>query len=281
MVPLYRVAVMMACYNRKEKTKRCLESLSKQLEEYSERCIIDKYIFDDYSTDGTYEMIRESFPDLIIIRGDGNNYWCKSMFRLMKITVRKEYDFYLMLNDDVLFYEDAFYTMFHSYNKVKSPCGIVGTTWGKLSQKATYGGRNDQKEMVIEPEVQLQKCQWANWNCFLIDAEVIKKIGIIDGKYKHSWGDYDYSSRMIKNDIPIYVAESYVGECEENSSKGSYQDGELKRWVRVKKLFSPKGLPLGSYIRFNVKTQGIFGLLDVLYGYGSILMYILLGKTIE
>lgn len=277
---LYRVAVMLACYNRIKKTEICLRSLKKQLTECSDKSI-DVYVFDDHSTDGTYEMIRNVYPEITIVRGDGSNYWCKSMYKLMNIAIKKEYDFYLMLNDDVIFYEDALYTMFNSYNRVKTSCGIVGTTQGRRSFEATYGGRDEQIGKVIEPEIPLRTCRWANWNCFLIDDKVVKKIGVIDGRYRHSWGDYDYSARMVKKGVPIYVAEAYVGECEENEVEGSYQDGRLKRRTRIKKLFSPKGLPLGSYIRFNVKTQGIFGLLDVLYGYGSILMYILLGKTIE
>ena len=279
-VALNRVALMLSCYNRKEKTRQCLLSLKEQCAN-EQNLSVDIYVFDDNSTDGTREMLNELFPEIIVIQGDGNSFWCKSMYILMKVTSERNYDFYLMINDDVSFYKNALYTMFHSYEKAGGGCGIVGTTRNSLTGIATYGGRNELRGALLEPDVNLKKCQWTNWNCFLVDAEIVSKIGIIDGKYKHSWGDYDYSFRMVKNGIPIYIAEDYVGECELNSVKGSFQDATLKRSERLRKLISPKGMPFGSYIRFNTKTKGIRELPRATFGYISIIIYILANKAIE
>ena len=277
---LNRVALMVSCYNRKEKTRGCLWSLKEQCKS-AQNLSVDIYVFDDHSTDGTREMLNELFPEITVVEGNGNNFWCKSMYVLMKVASEREYDFYWMVNDDVSFYQDALYTMFHSYQKAGGICGIVGTTRSSITGMATYGGRDELRGALLEPDSNLKGCRWANWNCFLIDAEMLAKTGIIDGKYTHPRGKYDYSFRMVRKGIPIYIAEDYVGECDTNSIKGSFQDATLKRSERLIKLISPKGIPFGSYIRFNMKTKGIKELPKAVYGYISIIIYILMNKEIE
>lgn len=274
-----RVAIMVACHNRKEITKRCLMTLQGSLKNESDKQF-DLYVYDDGSTDGTYEMLREEFPAIIVIRGNGNAFWCKSMYRLMKQAADLKYDYYMMINDDVAFYPDAVSTMFESYHQANRSCGIVGATRSSVTGQMTYGGRIGNNGPLLVPNGKIEKCVWADWNCFLIGREVVESIGIIDGKYQHAWGDYDYDFRMNKNKIPIYVAIKVVGECEMNSDAGTYMDHTLGRKERLKKLLSPKGMPFYSYLRYNVKINGILGALKSVYGYCSLIVYILLKKKI-
>lgn len=274
-----QVAILSACYNRKELTKRCLDSLICQFASIMDKQF-DIYVYDDASTDGTLEMIEEEFPNVQVARGAGETYWCKSMHYLMKLAVEKNYDFYIMINDDVCFYNNAIEEMFRAYYMSKKKCGIVGAFQSAVSKEYTYGGR-DRQTKLLKPNGQIQQCFWADWNCFMVDADVIKSIGIIDGKYQHAWGDWDYSYRMIKSGISIYETGDYIGECEINSIKNTYRDNTLSRRTRLKKLFSPKGLPLASCMRFYIKTRGIKGFFIVVYGYCVLLWYILIGRTID
>ena len=52
-----KIAVLLACYNRKDKTLACLKSLSKN----SSSVIV--YITDDASTDGTSLAIRQYYSE--------------------------------------------------------------------------------------------------------------------------------------------------------------------------------------------------------------------------
>ena len=271
------VAVMLCCFNRKEKTRLCLESILQQVYENS-NLSFDIYVYDDHSTDGTVEMIKSEYPQITLLEGKGNAYWCKSMHYLMRYTLNRKYDYYLMVNDDVELYRNAIQVMFESYDKIGSSCGIVGACQSKITGEYTYGGRNERQELIA-PAKEPQLCSIANWNCFLVDDKVIFKVGIIDGKYQHAFGDYDYSFRMIQNKVPIYVATEYVGTCEKNSYEGSYADASLPRRIRFKKLLSPKGLPFYSYLRYNCRTKGLLnGLKESIPGYASYIYYIILRK---
>ena len=273
-----KLAVLLTCFNRKEKTLSCIRSLLPQLEKSDLE--YQFYICDDRSTDGTYDSLKEMLPEHTVVQSEGNLFWSKGMYVVMKKAAEHSYDYYLMVNDDVIFFENALQIMFDSYRRIGKSCGIVGTTKAVDSEKYTYGGRNKESNFVL-PERELKECFWANWNCFLIDGRIVNRVGVIDGKYQHAGGDYDYSYRMWKAGYKIYVAEDYIGRCDLNSPKGSFRDKTVKKTVRLKKLFSPKGMPFYSYMRYHVRTKGGCWIFKYLYGYMSLIGYILLGKEIE
>ncbi|MFI3214709.1 MAG: hypothetical protein R3Y24_15445 [Eubacteriales bacterium] len=180
------------------------------------------------------------------------------MYLAMQEAIKNKHDFYLMINDDVVFFDRALEIMLSSYESVKGVCGVVGSTCGR-DNTITYGGRNE-KSVLLNPSKKLKKCILANWNCFLVSNEVISRVGIIDNYYVHGLGDFDYSLRMQAKKIPIYIASDYVGYCEGNTRKGTYHDKEVKRGTRVKLMFNRKNLPIlsrGYYYCKNYSIRGI------------------------
>lgn len=96
-----RIAIIMTCFNRKEKTLKCLGSLLADSEHN-----LQVYMVDDGSTDGTGDAVKVSFPQVNVIRGDGNLFWNRGMHMAFSKAVEVGYDFYLWVNDDVEFDED-------------------------------------------------------------------------------------------------------------------------------------------------------------------------------
>lgn len=274
-----KLAVLLTCYNRKEKTLNCIKKLLPQLERLNLEYKI--YICDDKSTDGSYEALKELIPGHVVFQSTGNFYWSRGMCEVMLKAMEDSCDYYLMVNDDVDFFDDALEVMFSSYHKAGKNCGIVGSTVSKMDGRLTYGGRKGQNDSEpISPKEPLQTCEYTNWNCFLIDKHVVEKVGCIDGKYQHGFGDYDYSLRMRKKNILIYVAKAIVGYCEKNSSKGTFYDDSLTRKQRIKCLFGPKGAPIYSYFRYHIKNEGIKKLPACIYGYGCYIVAILLRRQV-
>lgn len=212
---MIKIAVIMSCYNRADLTERCILSLKKQ--NFKSNYELFFFICDDGSTDDTTERIRTIEPSAVIIRGSGNLFWAKSMYAAMAKATTNKHDFYLMINDDVVFYPDMLDSMINTYIKIKEPCGIVGSTCDVDELHVTYGGRvfvrriKLGKNHIIEPNGNPQVCDLANWNCFLIPQEVIDNVGLIDRSYAHGLADYDYSRMMAKKGYKIYVADKYIG----------------------------------------------------------------------
>jgi GT2 family glycosyltransferase len=148
-------------------------------------------------------------------------------------------------------------------------------------KEITYGGqqyiskRKFGKSQFIEPEEKPVKCDIANWNCFLIPQEVIDNVGIIDSKYEHGLGDFDYSLMMQKKGYNIYTSIGYIGKVDRNSIYRTYMDVNLKKQLRIKNLFSRKGRPIKSEFYFYIKHHGFVGFLYCIYLYIRLLIDII------
>jgi GT2 family glycosyltransferase len=87
------IAVLITCYNRKEKTMQCLRALFDQ-NGLGNEFNIEVFLVDDGCKDGTVEVIIQDFPQVTIIQGNGNLYWNRGMYLSWKIAVKtKDYDY--------------------------------------------------------------------------------------------------------------------------------------------------------------------------------------------
>lgn len=65
------VAVILTVFNRKEITLSSLNGLYKAIAELGVGYVFDIYMTDDGSSDGTRELVFSRFPNINIIRGNG------------------------------------------------------------------------------------------------------------------------------------------------------------------------------------------------------------------
>lgn len=252
-----RMAIITTSFNRKEKTVTAFMNLQR----YS-KVDLEFFLCDDKSTDGTVEAVKNVIPKVNVIEGTGSLFWSRGMHRAMEAAVKKDFDMYLMINDDVEFFDNAIDVMLESYDRANMHCGIVGATLDETKKITTYSGKKINSSKFILPNGDIQKCDLANWNCFLIDREIIQRVGIIDDVYEHAHGDYDYSLMMKRKNYPIFVSIDYIGVCSRNSKKNTYMDHTLSRVNRLKLLISKKGMPFKSgmyYCWKNYKSLGING----------------------
>ncbi|MFW5887848.1 MAG: glycosyltransferase family 2 protein [Bacteriovoracia bacterium] len=260
---MYRIAVLMTCFNRKLKTLECLKALfdSKIPEEYS----LEVYLVDDGSTDGTSEAIESNYPQVFLIKGNGALFWNKGMHLAFKTAAVKDYDFYVWLNDDTQLYKDALQKALETWkNRSKAVKHekniIVGTTCDPEKQTiATYGGVKRKKglhplryEFLGESD-EIQSADTFNGNIVLIPKSVHLEIGNLDPRFSHGIGDFDYGLRAKKKECNIFVAPGFLGKCSRNPipSKMSY-------FQRINKMFSKKGLPFKDWVVYSFKHAGPF-----------------------
>lgn len=258
------IAVLVTCHNRREKTLTCLTSLfgNNLQKDY----VLETFLVDDGSTDGTTDEVRKKFPPVNIITGNGNLYWNGGMRLAWESASKtKDFDFYLWLNDDTLLDEFALKDLFNSYqeanSKTKNESIIVGACRESSdSENFSYGGRTENGPVI--PNGKLQECKYINGNVVLVSKEIFKILGNLSPEYTHSIGDFDYGLRASKLGIRCYSTTKYVAVCPNNESAAwSNPNTPLKQ--RIKLLFSSKGLNLKEYIVFRKKFWGwrwiIFG----------------------
>ena len=250
-----RAALLLTCFNRKDKTLSCIKSIFSQLP--VKDLEIEIYLVDDGSTDGTSDAITNAFPTVRILRGNGSLYWNGGMNMAWRDALNDRFDCYIWINDDVDLKPDAFLTMLEAFYDGYADCGtepvIVGSfcesdsdkhTYGGFSAERTFGGMTTKR---IIPNGHIRKCDTFNGNLVLVPHSVVKSVGILDDRYTHAFGDKDYGFKCMKNNIPMYIAADYVGQCSRNDVKGTWLDPTLPLADRYRKLLLPTGLPPDEY----------------------------------
>ena len=125
-----QIAVLLTVHNRREKTLCCLQNLFKQ--KLNSDFLMDVYLTDDGCTDGTPEAIREQYPKVIIIKGDGNLFWNRGMYTAWKKAAEtQDYDFYLWLNDDTFLFNNAIQTLLKESSEKNNKSIIVASIKSK------------------------------------------------------------------------------------------------------------------------------------------------------
>lgn len=257
-----RIAIIMTCFNRKEKTLRCLSSLLAD-----SKHILQVYMVDDGSTDGTGDAVKASFPQVNVIRSDGNLFWNRGMHLAFSKAVDTGYDFYLWVNDDVIFDEGCVSKLVVAYYELsgtKKDCIIVGPTLDSSRTQNTYGGFEAKKS--IKPfEVEriymgneYKKCLIFHGNCVLIPQAVVEKIGVNDPFYQHGFGDADYSLMAAKAGCDCWLANFPVGICDRHDESFVFMNPSVPLKKRLKVLHSRINKPIRDEIYFCKKFYGIW-----------------------
>jgi glycosyltransferase involved in cell wall biosynthesis len=131
--PRANVAALLTCHNRREKTVACLDRLFAQdclgpQGRGGSEVIVDVFLVDDGSRDGTAQTIREKFPQVAIAHGPGNLFWAGGMRLAWRTAVQaRKYDAYLLLNDDTLLRPDALRSLMRRVGIITAArCGGAG-----------------------------------------------------------------------------------------------------------------------------------------------------------
>ncbi len=240
MIHLPTIAVLITCHNRKDKTIMCLSHLYFQ-KGLNENFQMEVFLVDDGSTDGTSEAIQVEFPDVNVIQGNGNLYWNRGM-RLAWETAAssKELDYYLWLNDDTFLFEDALINLIDSARSKYNQTAIIGNTISDQKKVISYGGNTIDGKRII-PNGQLQEAYSFNGNVVLIPKFVFQIVGLLDKRYPHAIGDFDYGLRMRGFNLKSYVTKDFVGSCEENEKLPIWCCHSVSLKNRIKNLYSPLG----------------------------------------
>lgn len=227
------IAVLLTCFNRKDKTVMCLSKLYEAVIAYNSKnqqhqIDLETFLVDDGCTDGTADEVRSRFHSqkIQIIQGDGTLYWAGGMRRAWTEAYKRhqEWDFYLLLNDDTLVFPILFDELLgahkfaiETFHKDGIYSGITRSAYSPF--RMTYGGSvwiNKFKGTLrrLVPNGYCQLCDVVNANVLLVSAAVVDEVGLLSEDYQHGLADYDYAIRVRKASFPVLLTASFCGTCE-------------------------------------------------------------------
>lgn len=280
-----RVAVMLTCYNRKEKTINCIKTIAEGNPDMDFLFVVA----DDASTDGTAAALKELPYRIILLEGTGSLFWNGGMRMSFQYALDSvpEADCYLLVNDDVSFLPGTINSLYLRLKMVneeaKRMCcsravatGAMKTTAGEM----TYGGivrtsRFFVKYLHVRPGKEIRYCDSFNGNCVMVPRDIFREIGNLDPKYIHSMSDFDYGFTIRKAGYRIINSEEFTGICSDNEVKNSWRDASLSRKKRLELKNSPKGLPTGDWFHFVRKN---YGFVSAIYHFLTPYIRIMIGK---
>lgn len=254
---MIRIAIIITVHNRIDKTLACLDSLYGQ-KKNDDKFIIQTYLTDDGSTDGTAKIIRETYPSVRILNGNGNLYWNGGMRLAFSRAMEEGYDHYLWINNDTTLFDDAIDRLLSTSFELNDEAIIVGSTKDPATYEWSYGGvvRKDRirpfKFIPVLPDNYPKSVDTMNGNCVLIPQKVADVVGNLDQIYTHTMGDRDYGLRAKEMGISIYISPGYYGYCERNSPIDYPRS--IKKALKI--MLSKKVLPPKEYAYYSKKHAG-------------------------
>jgi GT2 family glycosyltransferase len=209
---LITVSVIIPVFNGLEYTKKCLENLSNLKETIKCReNVLEIILVDDGSTDGTYQWVEKRYPEVHLLRGNGNLWWSGGIntgtdYALNELNT----DYILWWNNDIICQPDYFDQLFSILNSNKSG-SLVGSKIYRLHENLIWGmgGRFDPKKGVkymhgdkqpdSEQYMKPLDVDWFPGMGTTIHRSVFEKIGKLDTQnFPQYHGDSDFTFRAKK-----------------------------------------------------------------------------------
>lgn len=241
---MFELVILLTVHNRRAKSEECLKSLvlAAELSNIS-LCL---YVFDDGSTDGSADLFRQHVPAAKILTGDGTAFWSRGMANVEEqfLSDSKSRVFSqpplgaLWLNNDVMLFPGSL-SRFCKTRELFPDSILVGSTVGSEAGKISYGGllkkgRHPLGFRLDERAREGDEFDTFNGNFVWVPHSAMEKIGGIDGRFRHGYGDIDYGLAAAKNFVKIRSLGPPVGTCEKAGQPVIASGGHLGAYFSVK-----------------------------------------------
>lgn len=209
------VWVVTPVHNRRRFTEPFLRCLHRQ--SWTRLHIV---IVDDGSTDGTTEMIRDSFPGVTLLRGNGNLWWTAAVNLGIRHVLSEAHaaDYVLVMNDDLEVESDFVDTLLRfaaarpralvgaptvdaSAGDWRIEDGGVRINWWTAKHQVLNRGR-----AVDEfPPGHYERPSYLTGRTALIPTQTFREVGLYDAEHFLNCGDTELPVRAAQRGWELYV----------------------------------------------------------------------------
>ncbi|WP_196053252.1 glycosyltransferase family 2 protein [Bacteroides clarus] len=248
------IGVIMTCYNRKNKTLKCLTELVKQFAQSDFN--YDIHLTDDGCDDGTAEEVKSRFSNSIIYKG-GNLFWAGGMRLAWKAAHEyKSYDYYLLLNDDTYVNNNLVADLWECIMITNKKAIIVCNVCDPVTGDRTYAGDKIRKfpfkVFSLLPNGKPQYISYSGANCMFVPRDIVEKVGFFPDIYIHGIADLDYCLRAQRYGFKVIMTSRYCGTCESDHGVPTTKDlRKMSIAQRYTYLMSPKGKAAKQWVYYQ------------------------------
>jgi GT2 family glycosyltransferase len=270
------IYIIIPVHNRKALTLACLENLKINGD-------LQKYyviVVDDGSSDRTSEEVAANYPEVIILRGDGNLWWTGAIALGMKYAYEHGAEYLIWLNDDCQLSDRVLddlvdFALLHQNTII----GCQGMD-KENPEILAFGGKRKTWQgyrFIHMLETTVTKCELLSGNVVCLPRSAIAKIGYPDSIFTpHYGGDTLYLIRAQKAGFTIYVDNrnlvySLHGESKLYPQNLILQEGKPLDIVQL--VFTPQsGLSWRIWLKINWEAYSLWGIIMFFKKYLSIVL---------
>lgn len=215
------IFIIIPVFNRKVLLFNCIDSLRSQTNQNFEVIVVD-----DGSTDGTSDMLREHFPKVTVLKGDGNLWWTGSINVGVRhaLSLCKENDFIMALNDDLVVapdYIDNYYRLVAAH-----PDTLIGSVVTDINNRdliqsggvkmnwitAKIRNINSGKSLASFGKGYYEEVSYLTGRGVLFPSKVFRAVGLYNDKHYAQCGDPELPRRahmagfrlIVSYDVPVF-----------------------------------------------------------------------------
>lgn len=237
--PIY---IIIPVHNRKEITLQCIKTLDGNGD-------LDRYyavVVDDGSTDGTSEAIAEKYPNVIILKGDGNLWWGGAIEKGMRYAYQQRAKYLLWLNDDCYPTTGAIEGLVNICKNSKNAEIVSAQCLDPDTQEASYGGLIIGKytlKSIYTQHGNIIQCDALNGNLVCIPRAVVKTIGFPDSdRFPHHLTDYIYTYAAKKAGFNVLLSSQFIVFCKNDNPYKSWFLSQKPLFLLWQSYFDPKSV---------------------------------------
>jgi GT2 family glycosyltransferase len=254
------LCIVIPVHNRLQFTRECLDSLENQTVRADKIIIVD-----DGSTDNTEDVLKEWYPDVDVLHGDGNLFWTASINMGIKHALLLGADYVMTLNNDTIASPTFIEKMVEGAEM--APNSLIGALdCDSQTKKPYYGGEimnwkwSTSKHLLdclsVEEQQGLHETSLFPARGLLLPRIVFDEIGLFDAeRLPHYMADYDFTLTAARHGFKTYcnydaVLYTYPEEG------GDHKIRKAKTWSNYwKHLFNIKGGGnLKNFTRYTLKN---------------------------
>ncbi len=256
-----KTALVIPVYNRRETTLQGLRSLSRI---NTENLDVRIFVVDDGSTDGTSEAVRNNFPEVELIHGDGSLHYAGGTNRGIEAALEWKPDYIVTMNDDSVFHAEFLQRLIRTAKA--NPRSVVGSLlllWDephKVFQvgqiwKTFRGGWEIPEDLTaFNIEQRAFEVECIVGNCVLFPVEAVRENGLMDEKkFPHGWGDAQYLMRMRKAGWKLLIEPKSFVWCEPNTHPAPLHTLSISNILKT--LFVNRRHPLNLQRQFIARWE--------------------------
>jgi len=248
-----RVSIVILNWNSYEVTLDCLLSLRKM--DYRNFEVV---LVDNGSVDGSPARLLEKAPEIRLIRNPKNLGFAGGSNVGIRDAIRRGTDYVLLLNNDTIVAPD-FLTQLVSVAESDEKIGAVSpkVLFFDHPDRLNYAG-GEHRRWSLFPKIfglrqiddgrydKMREVSFLTGCAFLIKANVVRQIGVLEEIYFHFYEDIEWSLRVLKvGHKALYVPSAVIWHKEHYVTDKNQRSGFIEFCLaRGSMIFARKHVPL-------------------------------------